>query len=337
MTLATLYTPYIPLLQEFGIQDPQSIAQYWQQPHRFYHNENHLLQLIQDIEQIKKSQNINESDAKALLMTAFFHDLIYDPTRQDNEEASADAFEQMTQPHALKSTIKQMILDTKYHQTQNPLSQQFCDLDMRIVTHSDYNTLLEWEEKIFKEYQYIDYTYYKVARINILRKIAEQYPQNSTNLHNLIAYVEKFRPKIGIYAGSFNPFHYGHLNILEKAEKIFDKVIVARGINPNKEDINTQHLQTQVLKYRQAENFIGFLTEYIKTKETYADITLIRGLRNGDDLDYEVNQLRFMEEMKDPLNVIFIVCDKQYEHISSSAIKNLEKIDKNFSKKYVPE
>ena len=40
--------------------------------------------------------------------------------------------------------------------------------------------------------------------------------------------------KVGVYAGSFNPFHRGHYDILVKAEKIFDKVIVARGINPEK-------------------------------------------------------------------------------------------------------
>ena len=40
--------------------------------------------------------------------------------------------------------------------------------------------------------------------------------------------------RLGIYAGSFNPFHKGHYNILCKAEKIFDRVIIARGINPDK-------------------------------------------------------------------------------------------------------
>jgi phosphopantetheine adenylyltransferase len=62
----------------------------------------------------------------------------------------------------------------------------------------------------------------------------------------------------------------------------------------------------------------------------------VKGLRNGDDLDYEVNQLRFMEEMYPELKVVFIQCDKEYEHISSSALRNLERIQIGLSKKYIP-
>jgi phosphopantetheine adenylyltransferase len=91
-----------------------------------------------------------------------------------------------------------------------------------------------------------------------------------------------------------------------------------------------------VLQFRQHEEFAGLLTDYLATKEEHADVTLVRGLRNGDDLDYEVNQLRFMEEMKPDLKVVFIRCDKQFEHISSSAIRNLEKINKGLGDKYLP-
>ena len=53
---------------------------------------------------------------------------------------------------------------------------------------------------------------------------------------DMIDILETWRPKIGLYAGSFNPFHKGHLNIIMKAEEIFDKVIIARGINPTKKN-----------------------------------------------------------------------------------------------------
>jgi len=207
---------------------------------------------------------------------------------------------------------------------------------MSVVTDSDFEALLTWERGIAREYQFVDYSLYKVGRISFLEHCIEAFPKNKTNLQNLVAYLKHHKPRIGIYAGSFNPFHHGHLNILEKAERIFDKIIVARGINPEKDNQLTNKRPTGVLKYRQVEGFTGLLTDYITSKEEHADITLIRGLRNGDDLAYEVNQQRFMEDMKPNLKVVFIRCDMQFEHISSSAIRNLEKISKGLGDKYVP-
>lgn len=160
--------------------------------------------------------------------------------------------------------------------------------------------------------------------------------------------------KIAIYPGSFNPFTVGHLNILNKAEAIFGKenVIIAVGINPEKitnealeairKKIYNPNLDPRVqaikmnLPSKNAEGFIGFLTDYVWEKENNGyDVTIIKGLRNGDDLDYEVNQLRFMEEMKPDVKVIFITCDKQYEHVSSSAYRMLESVRAGAGHKYL--
>ena len=114
-------------------------------------------------------------------------------------------------------------------------------------------------------------------------------------------------------------------------------MIIAQGINPEKVQDNKMSVKNSpVLKYRQVETFIGLLTDYVNSKEVDAEVTVIRGLRNGDDLDYEVNQLRFMEEMKPNLKLIFINCDKQFEHISSSSIRNLERIKEGLGQKYIP-
>ena len=155
--------------------------------------------------------------------------------------------------------------------------------------------------------------------------------------------METNKKKIAIYPGSFNPFTIGHLNILEKAEAIFGKenVIIAVGINPTKFDPQTLQalIEGQMkleelgqirnikmnLPSKKVEGYISLLTDYVweKEKEGY-DVTVVKGLRNGDDLDYEVNQLRFMEDMKPDIKVMFIVCNKEYEHVSSSAYRALE-------------
>jgi pantetheine-phosphate adenylyltransferase len=332
------YTSYYSLFAQFGMNltAMQDVLSRWREPHRYYHNESHLHYLLQEIEKLAEQGQISTTQKENLLMIAFFHDAVYDATAADNEEKSAELFRQLTQQTDHTGTITQAILDTKTHQPTSDLSGIFCNLDMAIVTRSDFQQMLAWEKGIAREYQFVDYSLYKTGRIALLEHFAKQYPENKANLQNLIHYLTFHKPQIGIYAGSFNPFHNGHLNILEKAEQIFDKVIVAQGINPEKETASASLKKLAVLKYRQIEQFGGLLTDYISSKEAHAQMVLVRGLRNGDDLSYEVNQLRFMEDMKPGLKMVFIRCDMQFEHISSSAIRNLEKIEKGLGSKYLP-
>lgn len=149
---------------------------------------------------------------------------------------------------------------------------------------------------------------------------------------------------IVIYPGSFNPFHIGHLNIVEKAERIFGvgSVIIAIGINfdkidPSKKDeyITNKHneayeLQKKLSKGRHAGInvivYTSFLHELVDEYEKAGfNVVVLRGLRNGTDLDYEVNQLRFVNDFKKDINVVYITCDQEFEHISSSAINKIEK------------
>ena len=145
-----------------------------------------------------------------------------------------------------------------------------------------------------------------------------------------------------IYAGSFRPFHIGHLNIVEKGEKIFGEVLIAIGINPAKVtpeevgDIHEKALELERKINRKVVVYTTFLHEFIEEKEEEGyNVTLIRGLRNGDDLAYENNQLRFISDFKKNIKVVFIMCDKEYEHISSTSIRQLESFRKGSSLKYI--
>mgnify|MGYP003418140255 CR=1 FL=1 len=163
---------------------------------------------------------------------------------------------------------------------------------------------------------------------------------------------------IGIYAGSFNPFHIGHYNILQKAERMFDEVIIAVGNNPAKEqkgtftivngsvEVITDRPSYEVigdfLRNQTVEGYTGYLTDYVKEKMSEVDsdtkFVVIRGLRNGHDLDYEVNQLRVMEDLMgdENLDVVFIPCDKEFEHVSSTMCRQMESIRRNTSLTYYP-
>jgi pantetheine-phosphate adenylyltransferase len=135
--------------------------------------------------------------------------------------------------------------------------------------------------------------------------------------------------RIGLYAGSFNPFHQGHFNILHKAEKIFDEVILGVGQNPEKE--KNEFLVTDELTARKTRIIFyeGLLTEVVdKLEKEGFDVTVVRGLRNSTDMQYELNQYRYLQDLKPDIKVVSIFCDKEYEHISSSGIRMLQKYGK---------
>jgi phosphopantetheine adenylyltransferase len=84
------------------------------------------------------------------------------------------------------------------------------------------------------------------------------------------------------------------------------------------------------------EVYTTFIHELIEKKESEGyNVILVRGLRNGDDLDYEDNQLKFIKDFKKEINVVFIRCDEEFEHISSSAIRQLESFRPGSGEKYL--
>jgi pantetheine-phosphate adenylyltransferase len=146
---------------------------------------------------------------------------------------------------------------------------------------------------------------------------------------------------LAIYPGSFNPFHIGHLNIVEKAERVFGKgnVLIAIGVNPDKSKSEDQLIRANEINNsigRPVEVYTTFLHELIEKKESEGyKVILIRGLRNGDDLAYEDNQLKFIKDFKKDIDVVFFRCDEEFSHISSSAIRNLQSFRPGSGDKYL--
>lgn len=150
---------------------------------------------------------------------------------------------------------------------------------------------------------------------------------------------------IALFVGTFNPFHKGHLNVVEKAEAIFGKgnVYVAFGMNPDKvapenlksyvENAQNRANELSNLIGRPVKLYKGFLHDFVTELEADGtNVVVVKGLRNGDDLAYEVNQLRFIDDFKKGIKTTFIVCDKEYEHISSSALKKIQEFGGDISK-----
>lgn len=134
--------------------------------------------------------------------------------------------------------------------------------------------------------------------------------------------------KTAIYAGSFNPWHEGHTDVLKKALNVFDYILIAQGVNPAKEfknlDVNSLPDDIAHDKRITVTQYEGLLVDYIRTINTPIN-AVIKGLRNNQDMEYERVQQYYNEDLGMQIPTVYFICNRELIHISSSAIRMLEK------------
>jgi pantetheine-phosphate adenylyltransferase len=144
------------------------------------------------------------------------------------------------------------------------------------------------------------------------------------------------KTRLGLYPGSFDPFHIGHLDIVCQAQKVFDEVLVVRAVNPDKKypqiKLPEDFLRAMKVLVTSHE---GLVTDLVKNYEGKSrDVTLIRGLRSGADLAYEQNLVAFMRNIYPQIKVVFFLCDPKYQHVSSSALRGIRQFSEEEYKRY---
>ena len=134
--------------------------------------------------------------------------------------------------------------------------------------------------------------------------------------------------KRAIYPGSFDPITYGHIDIVNRAKKIFDEVHIGIIANPAKKDSFLSleqrcHLVKEMFKEDNqvsVEMYNGLLINFAKRKKIY---TVIRGLRAVSDFEFEFQLALMNRTLESEFDTVCFMTDEKYSYLSSSIVKQL--------------
>jgi pantetheine-phosphate adenylyltransferase len=315
------------------------LARRWSERQRVWHGPAHLLTLLREI-----SAEPPGSDRDTLLLAALYHDAIYSPKATDNEDASAALLlRHASDPESpVVTKAAEIIVESKWSKAPgSPLARRFFELDTwQLSDACSLGERLAYEMSIFREYQFASWTEYRTKRAAFLQQWAEHFPEHRRGTLECLELLKGLRPRIAVYPGSFNPFHHGHLSILRQAERSFDKVVISVGINRRKSgSADSAHerfadLQSR-LCFHEVALFDGLLSRFLDGLGYEAAV--VRGVRDGTDLEAELRYVRFLNELRPDTNVVWIGCEAELQHLSSSAVRELESFESGAGDRYLPD
>ena len=138
--------------------------------------------------------------------------------------------------------------------------------------------------------------------------------------------------KIAIYPGSFDPVTTGHLNIIQRAAKIFDKLIVCVMVNAGKrspmfsreERVELIRRVTKDIPNVEVDCSADLLADYARNK---GDCVIVKGLRAGSDFENEFQMALINHKINPNLDTMFLTAEHQFTYLSSSMVKELGSYD----------
>jgi len=344
----------------------------YSEPWRYHHTNAHVNMMLDGMQEVLKREEgkgiitADEHQAMWHILNGVivFHDIVYDPLANDNEEKSVELWHEYVREYCTShyggvdncqytdkeiEEVANLIMSTKHPENASTKMELILrDLDWNHMgsVHDitpEYATWLDtYENNIFREFQKVPVEEYVKHRLVFIDNSVSKGLMTREVADYLRPLVQRKR-MVGIYAGSFYPFHKGHLNIVRKAEKMFDKVIIAKGYNRAKKDLlGNQEFDNvkDIMRHHEVIEFPEQLVEFVNSKRSrYVEPVLVRGLRNGYDMDDEDNLVQFLDDMSErrdipKLNIAYIHCDKKFEHIASHSIRVLD--DKADRAMYIP-
>ena len=132
---------------------------------------------------------------------------------------------------------------------------------------------------------------------------------------------------IGVYPGSFDPITFGHLDIIKRSAKLFDRLIVAVLSNPKKSPLFSVEERIHMIRDSvndipniEIDSFEGLLVDFARLKKARV---IVKGLRAVSDFEYELQMALMNKKLDSDIETIFIMTSSKYSYLSSSVVKEV--------------
>ena len=139
-----------------------------------------------------------------------------------------------------------------------------------------------------------------------------------------------------VYTGTYDPIHRGHLDVIDRCSRLFDKLIVGVGINPDKAtlfdiDERVELIQSVTKQYRNVEvkKFEGLTVQFVRACGARI---MIRGLRTLSDMEYEFTMSLMNLNLDPEIETVFLMANEEFSHVSSSLLRQIAKLGGDLTK-----
>jgi len=134
-------------------------------------------------------------------------------------------------------------------------------------------------------------------------------------------------PRTAVYTGSFDPITLGHIDVIGRASRIFDTIVVGVGINPDKHPLFSLEERVDLVQSSVAgfgnvrvELFSGLSVAFVREQGAHV---LLRGVRSLTDIEAEFTMTLANRKLDPTVETVFLMADAAYSHISSSLLKQI--------------
>jgi pantetheine-phosphate adenylyltransferase len=142
--------------------------------------------------------------------------------------------------------------------------------------------------------------------------------------------------RIAIYPGTFDPITLGHIDIIQRGSKLFDRVIVTIAVNQSKEPLfsleeRLEMIDDAIKNFNNVtvEKFNGLLVNFAYKKKA---MVILRGLRAVSDFEYEFQMALMNKHLHDEISTIFLMPNEKYTYLNSTIIKDVARHGGNIKK-----
>ena len=145
--------------------------------------------------------------------------------------------------------------------------------------------------------------------------------------------------RIAVYPGTFDPVHRGHLDVIERGSRIFDRLVVGVGINPDKapffdQDERVEFVRQAIAPYPNVsvQKFIGLAVAF--ARQAGARV-MLRGLRTTSDMENEFTMSLMNLNLDSEIETVFLMAKESYSHLSSTLLRQIAQFGGELDK-FVP-